>query len=173
MKSRPILFSGATQVEWRPVVGLEGRYQVSSDGKIRSPRRDLMLTWRNPKGYHYVTFRSANGKRVAKGVHRAVLEAFAGPCPRGHEAAHGDGDPSNNRLDNLRWATSVDNHADRRRHGRIPTGEDNHATKLDQSMVITIKKLRGIASSYELAHLACVHPSTIQAIWNGETWKTA
>jgi hypothetical protein len=51
-------------------------------------------------------------------VHRLVLLAFRGepPTPH-HECAHWNGDPSDNSIGNLRWATKVENHADRWRHG--------------------------------------------------------
>lgn len=43
-------------------------------------------------------------------VHRLVLETFVGPCPEGMECDHVNRDRSDNRLQNLRWVTSVDNH---------------------------------------------------------------
>jgi hypothetical protein len=55
-------------------------------------------------------------------VHHLVLEAFVGPRPAGHEAAHGDGDKTNNALANLRWATPKENAADRYRHGTVLFG---------------------------------------------------
>jgi len=36
-------------------------------------------------------------------VHRLVLQAFRGPCPKGQCARFRDGDPSNTALDNLYW----------------------------------------------------------------------
>lgn len=50
-------------------------------------------------------------------VHRLVLEAFVGPCPEGMEGCHGDGDPTNNSLGNLRWDTATSNQLDKVRHG--------------------------------------------------------
>lgn len=163
---------------WRSVRGFEGRYEVSDAGDVRTlTTYRAYLTGRalkpyvQNKGYLYVSFRR-NGRRESFAVHRLVLEAFVGPCPARHQAAHANGDPSDNRVENLRWATSAENHADRRRHGRIPEGEANHASKLDRSAAKTIKKLRGVVSAYELAHLACVQPSTIDSIWSGETWRS-
>jgi hypothetical protein len=46
-----------------------------------------------------------------------VLEAFVGPCPDGLEACHWDDDPTNNRLSNLRWDTSIANKRDMARNG--------------------------------------------------------
>lgn len=179
-RERPVLFSAEMSDErWRPVPGFEGRYEVSSHGRVmtlttyRPHQTGLVLRpYKNKKGYQYVSFRT-NGTRKSFAVHRLVLEAFAGPCPAGMQVAHGNGDPTDNRVENLRWATSVENHADRRRHGRVPEGEANASARLDLSAVKTIKKLKGKASAYEIAHLACVAPSTIQSIWDGKTWRAA
>lgn len=46
-----------------------------------------------------------------------VLTTFCGPRPPGWYACHGDGDPTNSRLDNLAWGTPQSNALDRRRHG--------------------------------------------------------
>jgi hypothetical protein len=60
-------------------------------------------------------------------VHRLMLEAFVGPCPTGHQAAHCDGDRHNNVLTNLRWATRKENEADKLRHGTHQYGARNPA----------------------------------------------
>lgn len=180
MTEKPILFSGEMlEQQWKPVVGFEGKYEVSPVGLIRSLSRyrpdyylRVMKPWTQNKGYKYLTLIDKNNRRHAVGIHRAVLDAFVGPCPDGMQCAHYDGDPSNNRVDNLRWATSKDNHRDRRRHGRIPVGEACGSAKLDASAVKTIKKLKKTGlSSYELGHLACVGLDAIEAIWEGKTWK--
>jgi hypothetical protein len=60
-------------------------------------------------------------------VHRLILIAFRGPPPTPyHECAHWDGSPSNNRLDNLRWATKSENQTDRWRHGTRLLGPRRH-----------------------------------------------
>jgi hypothetical protein len=50
-------------------------------------------------------------------VHRLVLETFVGPCPDGMECCHNNGDPADNRLENLRWDTLSSNAYDRVEHG--------------------------------------------------------
>lgn len=50
-------------------------------------------------------------------LHRVVLDAFIGPRPKGMEACHANGDPTDNRLVNLRWDTRSANAADSVRHG--------------------------------------------------------
>jgi len=164
--------------EWRPVIGYEGRYEVSDEGVIsslsnyRSSSGGPLAPWANSKGYQYVTLRDAAGGKRAQAVHRIVLEAFVELRPSGKQVAHGDGNPANNRVGNLRWATSKENIADRTRHGRTAQGEANAASKLDRHAVKTIKRMKDCGfSAYETARLACVNPSTIDRIWAGETWK--
>lgn len=175
MKERPILFSGAI---WQEVAGYEGRYEVSDAGQVRSlstyrpTSGGILAHWVQNRGYRYVTLRGADGSKKAFAVHRLVLEAFHGPCPEGKQVAHFDGDPSNNHISNLRWASAKENIADRTRHGRTATGENNGSARLDKQSVNTIKRMKECGfSAYETARLACVSPSTIQAIWDGETWR--
>lgn len=177
MHERPILMSGPMSEEWRSLVGFEGRYEVSSLGKIRTLSRyrpeyyhSILSPWLTLRGYESVSLR-LDGRRVSVSVHRAVMAAFVGPCPEGEQVAHNDGNRRNNRIDNLRYATPSSNIDDRRRHGRTARGQRNGGAKLDQAAARTILSLkdRGISAS-EIAHLACVHPSTVSAIWNGENW---
>ena len=124
---------------WRPVAGCEGQYEVSNLGRVRSLDRigtqgtrwgrsmSVRLKGRILKpgtvagGYQYVKIGP-----VGALVHRLVLEAFAGPCPEGMECAHDDGNPANNHASNLRWATKIENQADRRRHGTLPIGKSHY-----------------------------------------------
>src|SRR5688572_13845909 len=101
--------------DWKPVVGYEGRYEVSNLGRIRSvPRRRVpspldIKAFPTPKGYLKVSLTDASGKACSKSVHSLVLTTFVGPRPDGREAAHLDGNPANNDLRNLIWATPKQN----------------------------------------------------------------
>lgn len=68
----------------------------------------------------YFTLRTDTGDGAATlQLGRIVLIATIGPRPTpGHECCHWDGDPTNNRLDNLRWGTPEENQADSKRHAR-------------------------------------------------------
>lgn len=112
---------------WKPVVGHEGRYEVSSMGRVRSMDR-ITLT----KLGHTVRHRGKllnpsilkQGYRqlkmdgVQRTVHTLVLEAFVGPRPDGFDGCHNDGNPENNRVENLRWDTRSANQQDRARHAQ-------------------------------------------------------
>ena len=111
--------------QWKDVVGHEGLYQVSDQGRMKSTHRRHGPTGRilkaNPDircGHPLVHLRNKGKLRTVR-VHRLVLEAFVGPCPAGHEACHWDDVPSNNKVSNLRWGTRKENKADAKRNGRI------------------------------------------------------
>lgn len=96
--------------EWRPVIGFEGLYEISSFGRVRSlPHIDscgrlqggIILSVKNSKGW-YLTSRLTNGCiRESRRIHRMVYEAFRGEIPKGFQIHHIDGNRQNNRVDNL------------------------------------------------------------------------
>lgn len=101
-----------TEEIWRPVVGYEGLYEVSSYGRVRSlDRYDSRNRFRkgrilklsdNGRGYLIVGLHS-NNKVKNFLVHRLVAEAFL-PNPENlTEVNHKDEDKSNNCVDNLEW----------------------------------------------------------------------
>jgi hypothetical protein len=70
---------------------------------------------------------------------------FRGPCPPGMEACHNNGDPTDNRLCNLRWDTHANNEADKIRHGTYfirarLKGERNGNSKLTEEEVRLIRE---------------------------------
>lgn len=129
--------------KWKPVVGFEGAYEVSNHGRVRSLKRTVMrsngsalhLSQRilrpataQRTGHLHVHF-SVNGRGFTRYVHRLVLEAFVGPCPEGMEACHGDGNPVNNHLGNLRWDTSSENNKDMVKHGNHLHARKTHCIR--------------------------------------------
>lgn len=121
---------------WRPVVGLEDRYHVSSLGRVLSlPKRGhrdpmiLRATPSNRGGYPTVSLRDGRGGRKMRGVHQLVLEAFVGPRPDGALALHYDDDPSNCTLANLRWGTRSENLHDAVRNGRHVQANKTHCKR--------------------------------------------
>jgi hypothetical protein len=131
-----------TEERWLPVVGFEGFYEVSDAGRMRSLSRTvktchggtrqhlgriLKLT-ASAKGHLYVGL-SRDGVVTLYFVHRAALEAFCGPCPPEMEGCHGDGNPANNNLSNLRWDTRSNNHLDAVRHGTHSRTKRSHCPR--------------------------------------------
>ena len=115
---------------WRPVVGFEGRYEVSDAGRVRSliTARELTHTV-NGQGYHRVSLSSGKGPSRLHSVYRLVLAAFTGPAPTGHVARHLNGDPSDNRLANLAYGTYSENNRDTVRHGTHRQTQKTHCPR--------------------------------------------
>lgn len=122
---------------WKPVVGYEGYYEVSSAGRVRSVDRFI----RNSRGSRVflpgkvISPFLLSGRYLAvglcrdsvlrkKSIHRLVLEAFSGAPHPGDEACHNNGVSTDNRVENLRWDTRSRNTTDQVSHGT-----HNHARK--------------------------------------------
>lgn len=111
--------------KWRLVRG-GLPYAVSSIGRVMSllPGRmgEHLSTWMDEGGYVHVQLQ-VDGKSKRHSVHRLIAHAFRGDPPTAlHQAAHNDGNPSNNSDENIRWATPAENQADRLIHGTAERG---------------------------------------------------
>lgn len=71
----------------------------------------------NNHGVRSVGLYDGEGKRSTQRVAILMLTAFVGPCPPGYDCCHWDDDPSNERLENLRWDTRAANQDDSVRNG--------------------------------------------------------
>lgn len=101
--------------EWRPVVGYEGVYEVSSTGRIRRGDRELFGT--DSDGYRNVAL-CVGGVKTTNAVHRIVAQAFI-PNPSGLPLVRHLNDIRNdNRVENLAWGTQSDNMYDAVKNGR-------------------------------------------------------
>lgn len=123
---------------WKQVPAFP-KYEVSSLGRIRSDysgtRRggECLVPWPAGKGYLQVMlYRDAAPTKVY--MHRVVCEAFHGPCPSpDHEAAHWDRCVIHNEAANLRWATRLENEADKVRHDTMTRGERSAHAKITEA----------------------------------------
>jgi hypothetical protein len=179
--------------EWRPVVGHEGFYEVSDLGRVRSIdrwfirsdghrqfRRGRMLSPKRAgtrRNYLYVTLRFGR----PRSIHALVCEAFRGPRPSGHQVAHSNGISTDNRAENLRWATPLENTADKYLHGTMQLavrtsrpGERSSRAALTWDQVIAMRSeyLAGGVSQRELARRHGVSKSQAFNIVSGKQWTT-
>lgn len=129
-----------TQERWLPVVGYEGLYEVSDQGRVKSLERKVAYKdgrvrvnparLRNPKPRPdgRLQLKMVHPDKPDRNVllHRMVLEAFVGPCPEGMECLHENDNPQDNRLVNLRWGTRSENQADRVRNGLHHNARKTH-----------------------------------------------
>lgn len=147
---------------FKKVPGYKKYYECSNMGTVRSfdrkvKTRNNKFTIRKGKTlkpqYHkdgslYI-FLWKQGKRKMFKIHRLVLLTFVGPCPKGMECCHNDGNSRNNKLENLRWDTPSNNQKDRIKHGTYQYGEKNPACKLLHKHVVYIRSLTYKSNIYK------------------------
>lgn len=118
-----------SEEQWREVPGFEGRYQVSSEGHVRSLCRRAPVLMRadvRPDGHWQVKLTSDHGYRRNYFVHYLVLLAFVADRSPGLDTRHLDGDPANNALRNLCYGTRAENRIDDVRHGKHNNARKTH-----------------------------------------------
>lgn len=106
----------AEKEEWRDIAGFEGRYKISSFGRVKSfleygkvKERILRQDIYCGNGYFYVTLYRSSGNKEKHYVHRLVAEAFL-PNPNSLPTVnHKDEQKTNNHAENLEWATYAEN----------------------------------------------------------------
>ena len=105
-----------TEEIWRPVVGYEGLYEVSSYGRVRSLDRyvkgrygnyrlhkgKILSPAKDKTGYLKVVL-SCNGKSKTIKVHRLIAQTFILNPDNLPEVNHKDEDKTNNRVENLEF----------------------------------------------------------------------
>lgn len=118
-----------TDPEWRPVVGHEQHYEVSSDGQVRRTATGRTLVGQLlPTGHLRVKLTVASVSRWHL-ISRLVLRAFVGEPPAGYEACHGPNGVADNSIANLRWDTRSENMLDTVRDGTHPNARKTHCPK--------------------------------------------
>lgn len=112
-----------TAEEWRPVVGYEGYYEISSIGNIRSLDRYVfnkgnqsnsfikgkpLMSMENKYGYYmHCLYKDGRYKNVP--IHRMVALAFLQNTDNEPQINHKDGNKKNNRVENLEWVSPSKN----------------------------------------------------------------
>lgn len=167
--------------EWKSIPGYEDRYEVSCCGDVRSlwfkgfPRKrpHVMSPRTDDKGRKVLTL-YFNGRATQWHLHVLVLLAFVGLRPIGQEGCHGDGNPANNHVENLRWDTRSANAADAIGHGTFlgdRLGEKHPLSRLTDDAVRIIKSTpRSPGLWVTLAKRFGVSEATVRDAAAGRTW---
>lgn len=97
---------------WKDIPGLEGMYQASTEGRIRS-LRVLKPHKVAGNGYHAVRLPESDPSKSRKQrthyIHALVAAAFLGPRPPRMHVNHKDETRTNNWPENLEYLTPLDN----------------------------------------------------------------
>lgn len=168
-------------MEWRPVVGYEGIYEVSEFGDIISIKRMVNFgKHKRQSGGEIIKQRIGNpgyaqaclcfdGKEKTLLVHRVVAEAFGlgeGPIVR-----HLDGCKTNNHISNLLRGTYQENENDKEGHGTRVCGVKHHNSKLTEHSVMCAIKLNAFGlTQKQIADRFGISRSAMQMAIEGKTW---
>ena len=185
-----------TAGEWRDVPGYETTHEVSSMGELRSKRRWIEVEgghshWRggrplamepNAAGRHQVNIQQG-GRTLRTYRYRLVAEAFV-PNPDGKpEVNHINGDPSDDRAENLEWCTREENMAHAHRLGlcggarrgqtNAPRGERHWGSKLTDETVLEMRRLARTdrPAAIHLGRSLGVSESTAYGVIAGRSWR--
>ena len=107
---------------WKDVLNFENYYEVSNlgnirrkeaktiykDGRVANFSPNVLKPSKNKKGYLRV-YLSKNSKKYTKSVHRFVAEAFIDNPLNKRTVNHIDSNKENNNVNNLEWATNLEN----------------------------------------------------------------
>ena len=171
-KPYPLKFQNMNE-EWRPVVGWEGHYEVSSFGLLRNSKNKRPKTIVDNHGYSLV-FLSRDGRNYGKLAHRAVAEAFL-PNPEGKpQVNHIDGNKRNNTLKNLEWVTIEENWDHAKTHGLSPKGERSGRAKLTAIQVRRMRLMKEVTpqlTCVQIGKLFRLGKSAINYAINGTNWS--
>ncbi len=159
---------------WKDIPGYEGKYQASNLGNIRSVTRKITQTSR----YGELFTRTIKGRKIRPGrytssghvsvvlgrgangspVHQLVALTFIGPRPENADTRHINGDPTDNRVENLCYGSRTENILDHFRQGKA-------WRKLNYNQMMEIKqKLASGATGHSLAIEYGVSDTVISSI---------
>jgi hypothetical protein len=150
------------------------------EGTLLTYLHDVVLPWSSDECLIWPYGRSGidgygrmrlNGRTQL--VSRIACEAVHGSPPTPlHQAAHscGNGHLGCVNPRHVRWATRVENEADKLAHGTHARGERSANAKLTDAAVRQIRALVGTTSAKELARQFGVSTGAISRITRGDNW---
>lgn len=148
---------------WKSVPGYVGLYEVSNIGRVRTVEgkethsvrhgvrrwKSRVLREKNPKGRDVRVSLWKDKKEKSFLVHRLVAMAFLPNPDNKATVNHKDGNPRNNHVTNLEWATYKENNNHAFNTGLIRTAVPVEVTEKNTGKVI---KFRSISKAREFLH---------------------
>lgn len=175
---------------WKSIKGYEGLYEVSNQGRIRSvdrlcsrnivglenyTKRGRVLKPRHQRqGYVLVALWNKKGERKDILTHRLVAKTFIKNPKEKKTVNHKNGAKDDNRVENLEWATQLENNRHSRESGfftKDKKGENNPSAKLEERDVRMVKMACEMGlSNKTIAGIFKVSKSAIGLIRTGRNW---
>lgn len=156
---------------WKPIPDCDG-YFASNKGRIKNENtKTIFKNYINNKGYAKISIIDG-GIRKTKSVSRLVASAFHGKNDK-KMVLHTNGNPADNRPENLRYGTAKENYDDARKHGTNSKGNNHGRSILKESDIQNIRNeySSGNATYKEIGNKYGVTKYTIFRVINGDNWK--
>ena len=166
---------------WKDIEGYEGKYRVSNLGRVkkfykdkRSKRELILKLFMSTTGYYKVS-PSKNGISKNFKLHRLIAMAFI-PNPENKKTInHKNGIKTDNRIENLEWATHGDNHRHAYRTGLkkpylLGLGKLGKDSPVSKTIIQFDKNMNPIAeygSSLEIERITNINASNIRKACSG------
>jgi hypothetical protein len=183
---------------WKTAPAPYTRYEVSSEGRVRSycirlPRGKgngrgskpggrtatpkILTPYQRQDGYIQLLLYTDDGARETFLLHRLVLTTFLGPCPDKDTwtGSHMNGNPADNSISNLSWEAMTLNVRRQTPHGTKATnkGEANGSAKLTADNVRAIRAVyaAGGTTLKALAERYAIGTPTVWKIVKRQKWR--
>ena len=168
--------------EWR-VIAARPNYEICRDGRVRrvaagqgAVAGKFIKPRINTTGYPFVTL-WADRKMRSFNIHRLLAEAFLPRSPERTQVNHRNGIKTDNRLENLEWATPSENIQHAVRLGlfkgapEVRRGEAAYHVKLSEEKVRRIRAMRAEGQVWRV--IAEEMGMSIPGVWHvvNSHWK--
>jgi hypothetical protein len=154
--------------KWVDIDDLKG-YKVSTLGEVKGPR-GLRKLKAGVRGYVQLGV-FLNGKSKQLSVHRLVAKAFISNPENKPQVNHKNGIKTDNRVENLEWATAQENMNHAKENNLLPSQSGSGSNVYDWAKVLTIHTIsKKHMGSVKLAEGMNVKQSGLSLIRSGKRW---
>lgn len=147
---------------WKPSPVFPNSYCISDKGELYSVRlRKTLSAVKGKTGHYYYYWLSENKQQKRMAAHRLVAMAFI-PNPENKSMVdHINGNKLDNRVENLRWATSKENNNNPNTRPNFIRGVEKRSKPVeiykDGNLIKTCKTIREAAKIIGVAHQTISH----------------